>query len=232
MTIDKNSILSGAMNASNILSIANVFYIDRNFGKYQKQTLINKGDLVEVDTTFIDCKLEEHSIDIQNYNSTIELTDVMSDIVRGHIHNHLINYIASNSNDNEYIRFYKPIGIFKRLFSKKTKTKEQVIHSIESSLKQDSVILFSIHSFYDILSETSIANTKNMGFVEVGFIKHCKCYVVPTWGEKSVLIVNKNDLDVVINRKIKIEDKGDSISIILGMGVFKTQKCISKIDLI
>ena len=71
-----------------------------------------------------------------------------------------------------------------------------------------------------------------MGFVEVGFIKHCKCYVVPTWGEKSVLIVNKNDLDVVINRKIKIEDKGDSISIILGMGVFKTQKCISKIDLI
>ena len=85
MTIDKNSILSGAMNASNILSIANVFYIDRNFGKYQKQTLINKGDLVEVDTTFIDCKLEEHSIDIQNYNSTIELTDVMSDIVRGHI---------------------------------------------------------------------------------------------------------------------------------------------------
>lgn len=232
MTIDKNEILSGAMNASNISSITNVFYIDRNFGKYQKQTLINKGDLVEVDTEFLDCTLEEHSIDIQHYNSNIDVTEVASDLLKSHIHNHVVNYLSTNANVSEYISFYKSKNFIKRFFSKKVKTKEQVKNSIESYLKQDSIVLFSIHSFSDILSDVKLPTSKNMGFIEAGLLKNNKCYILPTWTEKSFLIVNKNDLDVVINRKIKIEEKNDIMSIIFGMCITKSQKSITRINLI
>jgi hypothetical protein len=234
MNIDKHEILSGAMNASNVSDIVNIFYIDRNKGKYQKQTTVNKGDLIETDTVLIDCVLDEHNIDIQHNKNDIDLTPIAANLAKSHIHSHILNYLSSNANVIEYIKFYKAKNFFKRLFSKKTKSKEYVMSSIESCLKADSIVLFSMPAFNDIYKkQNSLLFSKNMGFSEAGFINNRKCYVVPTWTEKSVLIINKNDLDVVISRAIKTEEKDDTISVIIGMGVFKSgDRPISKINLL
>ncbi len=230
MIINKEDILSGAMNASNITNIVNIFYVDKNYGKYQKQFTTNKGDLIETDTILIDYKLEEHNIDINHFRShTTNMTDIASNLVMSHIHSHVINYISTNQITTEYIKFYKSKYFFKNIF-KKAQTKEDVLKKISSYIKQDSIILFSLSIFKEIIGEIS-HNAQNDSFIEAGAFDKRKCYIIPGWTEKSILIVNKNDLDVIISRKLRIEEVGDIASIIFSLSIAKTKTPIVRINL-
>lgn len=266
--IINQSILSDVMKDSQLSDIANIFYVEKNKGKYQKQYLVNKGDLIETDTEFIEYELDEHKV-IVNYSTddnivisddihtdnTVALNQVVINSIHNTIHNHVLNYLTSNAKETLDVKYYRPTNIILRFFDnitnifKPRKTDVDVINLITSKCSSDSVVILSVSAYKEIMLPINgeVAKTKilsafnkvgfNSNYIHVGYIEgNTKYYVTPSSTEKSILIINKNDLDIIINRDIKItHTKGlnrKSIDIPLGIQINENKPCITKINLI
>lgn len=266
--IINQSILSDVMKDSQLSDIANIFYVEKNKGKYQKQYLVNKGDLIETDTEFIEYELDEHKV-IVNYSTddnivisddiyndcTVELNQVVINAVHNTIHNHVLNYITSNAKETFDVKYYKPDNIVLRFIDniinifKPRSTDVDVINLITSKCNSDSVVILSVSAYREIMLPINGAIGKlkimdafnkvgfNSNYIHVGYIEgNTKYYVTPSSTEKSILIINKNDLDVIINRGIKIlHTKGlnrKSVDIPVGIQIKQNKPCITKINLI
>lgn len=265
--IINQSILSDVMKDSQLLDIANIFYVENNKGKYQKQYLINKGDLIETDTEFIEYELDEHKV-IVNYSdddnivisddvytdNTVALNQAIINSVHNTIHNHVLNYITSNAKETFDVKYYRPTNSILRFFDNianifsPRKTDVDIINLITSKCSSDSVVILSVAAYREImLPINGVGKLKimdafgkvgfNSNYIHVGYIEgNTKYYVTPSSTEKSILIINKNDLDVIINRDIKISHtKGlnrKSIDIPIGIQINENKPCITKINLI
>ena len=266
--VTNQSILSDVMKHSQLSDIANIFYVEKNKGKYQKQYLINKGDLIETDTQFIEYELDEHKV-IVNYSAddnivisddvytdnTVALNQVVINSVHNTIHNHVLNYITTNAKETFDIRYYRPHNIILRFIDNIVNIFRprlydvDVINLITSKCSNDSVVILSVAAYTEIMLPINgvVGKLKIMdafgkvgfssNYIHVGYIEgNTKYYVTPSLTEKSILIINKNDLDVIINRDIKIiHNEGlnrKSIDIPLGIQINENKPCITKINLI
>jgi hypothetical protein len=267
--ISNKTILSDVMKDSQLSDISNIFYVDSNKGKYQKQYMVNKGDVIDTSTDLIDYELDEHKV-IINYSTeddniiisdelftdkTVALNQVMINSLHSTIHNHVLNYLMLNAHTTDNIKYYRPSNRILRFFDNISnvfnprKENTDVINLIQSKCKSDSIVVLSVAAYRDIIQPNSdvVGKVKildalsksgfNSNFIPAGYLGgNIKCYVTPSSTEKSILIVNKNDLDVIINRDIRIVDnKGlnrKSIDIPIGLKVYETKPCINKINLI